>query len=62
MSNPSIVELENQVLRDRLATIKKAVGVFIKDVERYVEPKPGDEYLHRMELLNEKNDLKTLLK
>lgn len=53
MNGPTILETENAVLRDRLAEMKRR--------ERYVEPKPGQPYLHRSELLRLKNELKNTL-
>lgn len=60
--NPRLVELENDCLRRRLATIKAETEAFIKLVSRYVEPKKGDAYCSRNELLLAREHLKTLLK
>lgn len=49
-------------LERRVQRLNAATKEFITAVEQYVEPKPGTPYLHRTELLNIKNNLKTLLK
>lgn len=61
MTNMSIVEIENQVLRNRLADMKKTTKKLIDAVEQYVEPKPGGKYMHRTTLLEIKNELKKQL-
>lgn len=62
MTNGRIVDIENEVLRNRLATIKAAAEDFANIVTRYVEPKKGDPYCSRTELLQARNNLKALLK
>jgi hypothetical protein len=49
--NPCIVDIENEVLRDRLASIKAAAGAFADLVGRYIEPHKGDTYCSRNEVL-----------
>lgn len=61
-NNPSLVELENDCLRRRLAAIKAAARDFSDLVGRYVEPHKGDQYCSRNELLLAREHLKTLLK
>jgi len=39
-----------------------AANTLIDCVERYVEPKPGQDFVHRSEILEKKNELKKLLK
>ena len=56
-NNPTVVELENQVLRNRLAGLKSAAAAMVESVEHYVR----QECL-RAELLNTKDNLKRLLK
>lgn len=48
---------EKAVLEPFLAAAKDLVDA----VERYVEPKPGQEFVHRSEILLKKNALKKLL-
>ena len=62
MQNLKYVEIENEVLRNRLATIKAAALEFSELVTRYVEPHKGDTYCSRTEILNKKEELKRLLK
>lgn len=45
----------------QLLSLIRMAGKLVDAVERYVEPKPGDEYMHRSDLLAVKNDLKALL-
>ena len=52
MTNLSITELENISLRDRLKELKETALALCDAVTRYVEPKKGDKYLGRLELLN----------
>lgn len=52
MTNGSIIEIENDVLRDRLKKITGQAGAFLDAVQRYVEPKKGDRFVSRNELLN----------
>lgn len=61
-NNPSLVELENDCLRRRLAEIKAAARGFSDLVGRYVEPHKGDTYCSRNEVLLAREHLKTLLK
>lgn len=61
-NNPSLVELENDCLRRRLAEIKAAARGFSDLVGRYVEPHKGDQYCSRNEVLLAREHLKTLLK
>lgn len=42
--------------------ILSSADLLISAVERYVQPKPGDKYCSRSELLNTKDNLKALLK
>ena len=62
MDNYRYVDIESEVLRDNLKNIKAAAAGLVSAVERYVEPKPGDAFLHRNELLYIKNTVKELLK
>ena len=62
MSNGSYADIENEVLRARLNVLKGAVHELISAVERYVEPKKGEPYLHRSQLLLIIGNLKELLK
>lgn len=57
MTNGSIVDLENQVLRNRLAEIKTASRDLCVAVERYAR-----QEILRSELMNRKDHLKSLLK
>ena len=41
--------------------LKFAARELVSAVEKYVEPKPGQPYMHRMRLLNINNKLKKLL-
>lgn len=41
--------------------LKKAAKDLVDAVERYVEPKPGQEFVHRSEILLKKNALKKLI-
>ena len=52
MTNLSITELENISLRDRLKELKETALALCDAVTRHVEPKKGDKYLGRLELLN----------
>ena len=61
-NNPRYCEIENEVLRSRLASLKAAAGAFADLVGRYVEPHKGDTYCSRNEVLRERDKLKTLLK
>ena len=61
MTNPRYVDTENEVLRNRLAVMKKNTRALVDAVERYVEPKPGQPYLHRTALLRIKNEVKSTL-
>lgn len=42
--------------------LKSVAQDLVDAVERYVEPKPGQEFVHRSEILLKKNALKELLK
>jgi len=44
------------------AELLSAAQDLVDAVERYVEPKPGQEFVHRSEILLKKNVLKELLK
>lgn len=44
-----------------ILTITSAAKDLVDAVERYVEPKPGQEFVHRSEILLKKNALKKLL-
>jgi len=48
-------EAEYKKLRDAATDLVDAV-------EGYVEPKPGQDFVHRSEILEKKNQLKALLK
>ena len=61
-NNPRIVDIENEVLRSRLASIKAAAVELADAVEKYVTPKKGDPYCGRGEVLRKKEILKNLLK
>lgn len=52
---PSMIELENSVLRERYAAMLKASKKMVAAVDRYVE-----QGCLRSELLNTKNELKQL--
>ena len=54
-NNPSMIKLENSVLRERYAARLKASKKMVAAVDRYTR----QEYL-RSELLNTKNELKSL--
>ena len=58
----SINDLYIDSLERRVQRLNAATKELISAVEQYVEPKPGTPYLHRTELLNIKNNLKTILK
>ena len=45
-----------------VGNIHKSATNLVDAVERYVEPKPGQEFVHRSEILLKKNALKELLK
>lgn len=61
MTNPNLDQLENMVLRNRLKKMKAGTRALIAAVEQYAEPKPGQPYLHRSELLRIKNETKQAL-
>lgn len=42
-------------------TIISAAKNLVDAVERYIEPKPGQEFVHRSEILAKKNELKKLI-
>lgn len=44
-----------------VVSLKSAAQSLVDAVERYVEPKPGQEFVHRSEILLKKNALKKLL-
>lgn len=54
-NNPSMIELENSVLRERYAALLKASKKMVAAVDRYTR----QECL-RSELLNTKNELQSL--
>lgn len=54
-NNPSMIELENSVLRERYAALLKASKKMVAAVDRYVA-----QGCLRSELLNTKNELKSL--
>ena len=62
MQNLKYVEVENEVLRLRLKSVRAAAEEFADLVTRYVEPHKGDPYCSRTEILNKKEELKRLLK
>lgn len=62
MTNLSLAELENDVLRDRYARTKQQLAQLLAAAERYVEPKPGQPYLSRPAFLAIKNRIKAQLK
>lgn len=45
-----------------VVALKSAAQDLVDAVERYVEPRPGQEFVHRSEVLLKKNALKELLK
>ena len=49
-------------IRGRDVELLHAAQDLVDTVERYVEPKPGQEFVHRSEILLKKNALKELLK
>lgn len=55
------IDIENDVLRSRLDTIKSGAQALIEAVQRYVQPRKG-EFCSRTELLNTINELKKKLK
>jgi len=61
-NNLRVVDCENEVLRYRLASIKAAAREFSALVGRYIEPKKGDPYCSRNELLRARDNLESLLK
>lgn len=56
-NNPSMIELENFVLRKRYAALLKASKKMVLTIDRYVE-----QGCLRSELLNTKNELQSLTK
>lgn len=44
-----------------VVALKTAAQDLVDAVERYVEPKPGQEFVHRSEILLKKNALKELI-
>ena len=58
----SINDLYIDSLERRVQRLNAATKELISAVEQYVEPKPGTPYLHRTELLNTKNKVKSMLK
>ena len=52
MTDGSIIEIENDVLRARLKEVAGQARDFLDAVQRYVEPKKGDRFISRNELLN----------
>lgn len=58
MTNPSLAELENDVLRDRYARAKRLLSQLLTAAEQYVEPKPGQPFLTRSGFLLIKNRIK----
>ena len=56
-NTPSMIELENSVLRERYAALLKASKKMIATIDRYVE-----QGCLRSELLNTKNELQSLTK
>lgn len=51
MTNLSIIEIENLSLRDRLKEQRAALAELAAAVRRYVEPRKGDAYCSRTEIL-----------
>lgn len=60
MTNGRYIDIENEVLRSRLADCKAGALSLIETVERYVQPKKG-EFCHRTELIRVKDNLKKIL-
>lgn len=52
MTNGSIIEIENDVLRARLKEVTGQARDLLDAVRRYVEPQKGDRFISRNELLN----------
>ena len=50
-----------EALLDNIQELSEAARELVSAVEQYVEPKPGQPYMHRMRLLNINNKLKKLL-
>lgn len=50
-----------ETLEGRVRVLNTRLRDMVNAVERYVEPKPGQPYLHRSELLRIKNDIKSTL-
>ena len=61
MTNGRYIDIENDVLRDRLRDVKAAAADLVEAVERYTVQVPG-EFLHRSDLLQVKDRLKRLLR
>lgn len=61
MTNGSIIEIENEVLRNRLKEMAAAARTLADTVERYVVPKKGERYCSRTELLNTTATLRSVL-
>ena len=59
--NPRYCDIENEVLRSRLSSIKGGAQALIDAVEQYTAPKKG-QFLHRSDLLRIKDALKELIK
>lgn len=61
MTNGSIIEIENDVLRARLKEVTGQARDFLDAVQRYVEPKKGDRFISRNELLNAVRDFRSCI-
>lgn len=61
MTNGSIIEIENDVLRARLKEVTAQARDFMDAVRRYVEPQKGDRFISRNELLNAVRDFRSCI-
>jgi hypothetical protein len=58
----SINEVFIQTLENRIRELTAEARDLVNAVEKYVEPRPGDKYMHRTKVLAIKNKLKEMLK
>lgn len=52
MTNGRYIDIENECLRNRLKEQRDIIARLCSTVRRYAEPRPGDPYCSRSELLN----------
>ena len=62
MTNGRIVDIENEVLRNRLSDVKGGALTLIDTIERYAFPTKESKYCSRSELQRVKEELKKKLK